>query len=58
MEVGMDFDALAARCVIVGIQGLVPTADELEPSAEASAVSSSSSATSKAHSSSPSSPAP
>src|SRR3954447_20262196 len=30
MEVGMDFDALAARCVIVGIQGLVPTVDELE----------------------------
>ncbi|MFL5443339.1 MAG: beta-N-acetylhexosaminidase [Myxococcales bacterium] len=26
----MDFDALAARCVIVGIQGLVPTVDELE----------------------------
>src|SRR3954464_11970606 len=30
MEVGMDFDALAARCVIVGIQGLVPSVDELE----------------------------
>src|SRR3954469_20108211 len=30
MEGGMDFDALAARCVIVGIQGLVPTVDELE----------------------------
>jgi beta-N-acetylhexosaminidase len=26
----VDFDTLAARCVIVGIQGLVPTADELE----------------------------
>jgi beta-N-acetylhexosaminidase len=26
----VDFDTLAARCVIVGIQGLAPTADELE----------------------------
>ena len=26
----MDFDTLAARCVIVGIQGPAPTADELE----------------------------
>jgi len=26
----VDFDTLAARCVIVGIQGLVPTTDELE----------------------------
>src|SRR5437764_10780580 len=26
----LDFDTLAARCVIAGIQGLAPTADELE----------------------------
>src|SRR5207237_2973473 len=26
----LDFDTLAARCVIVGIQGPAPTADELE----------------------------
>src|SRR5438270_12611943 len=26
----VDFDTLAARCVIVVIQGLAPTADELE----------------------------
>jgi len=26
----LDFDTLAARCVIVGIQGPAPTPDELE----------------------------